>query len=39
VVSLQGWNLPKFDVKAGADLVACAAQEAAAAARNVLHVG
>ncbi|MEV6611882.1 beta galactosidase jelly roll domain-containing protein [Kutzneria sp. NPDC051319] len=39
VVSLQGWNLPKFDVKAGSDLVSCAAQEAAAAAHNILHVG
>ncbi|EWM19232.1 glycoside hydrolase family 2 TIM barrel-domain containing protein [Kutzneria sp. 744] len=39
VVSLQGWNLPKFDVKAGSDLVSCAAQEAAVAAHNILHVG
>ncbi|MFC0439959.1 sugar-binding domain-containing protein [Kutzneria buriramensis] len=39
VVSLQGWNLPKFDVKAGSDAGSCAAQQAAAAKADVLHIG
>jgi exo-1,4-beta-D-glucosaminidase len=39
VVSLQGWNLPKLDVKAGSDAGSCAAQEAAAQANNVMHIG
>jgi exo-1,4-beta-D-glucosaminidase len=39
VVSLQGWNLPKLDVKAGSDAGSCAAQQAAATMGGVLHVG
>ncbi|MFC0430290.1 beta-mannosidase [Kutzneria buriramensis] len=39
VVSIQGWNLARFDVKAGTDAGSVGAQRAAATKANILHIG
>jgi exo-1,4-beta-D-glucosaminidase len=39
VISVQGWNLARFDVKAGTDAASVEAQRSAATKANVLHIG